>query len=65
MKLQEIRAIAKQHQVNSSRLSKNELIHAIQRQEGNFDCFGTALNGACDQTECSWREDCFDAATAL
>ncbi len=64
MKLQEIRAIAKHHQINSSGLSKNELIHEIQRHEGNFDCFGTACDGVCDQTECLWRDDCFDAATA-
>ena len=64
MKLQEIRAIAKQHQINSSGLSKNELIHEIQRQEGNFDCFGSACNGECDQMGCLWRDDCFDAATS-
>ena len=64
MKLQEIRAIAKLHQINSSGLSKTELIHRIQRQEGNFDCFATACDGVCDQMECLWREDCFDAATA-
>lgn len=39
MNLQEIRAIAKQRQINSSGPSKTELIHDIQRQEGNFDCF--------------------------
>ena len=64
MKLQEIRAIAKLHQINSGGLSKNELIHEIQRREGNFDCFGTACDGVCDQLGCSWREDCFDAAKA-
>lgn len=64
MKLQEIRAIAKQHQINSSGLSKIELIHEIQRKEGNPDCFGTAYDGVCDQLGCLWREDCFDAATA-
>lgn len=37
--------------------SKKELIKAIQRQEGNFDCFGTAIN-FCDQMSCLWREDC-------
>ena len=64
MKLQEIRAIAKQHQVSSSGLSKTELIREIQRQEGSFDCFGTACDGVCDQIDCLWREDCFDVATA-
>ena len=64
MNLQKIRAIAKQHQINSSGLSKTELIHEIQRQEGNFDCFGTASGDVCDQLGCLWREDCFAAATA-
>ena len=64
MNLQEIRAIARQYHVNSSGLSKTELIHEIQRQEGNFDCFGTACDGVCDQMGCLWREDCFAAATA-
>lgn len=64
MKLQEIRSIAKQQHINSGGLSKNELVREIQRQEGNFDCFGTACGGECDQGECLWREDCFDAAAA-
>lgn len=64
MKLQEIRAIAKQYQINSSALSKTQLIREIQRQQGNFDCFATALGGECDQLECMWRKDCFDAAAA-
>ena len=64
MKLQDIRAIAKQHQINPGSLSKNKLVREIQRQEGNFDCFGTACEGECDQAECLWREDCFDAAAA-
>jgi hypothetical protein len=37
--------------------SKKELIRAIQRKEGNFDCFGTAVN-YCDQFNCLWRQDC-------
>lgn len=65
MKLEDIRTIAKQHQINSRILSKTGLIREIQRQEGNFDCFGRACEGICDQLGCSWREDCFDAATAL
>lgn len=64
MKLQEIRSIAKQHHINSGGLSKGDLIHEIQRREGNFDCFGTACSGECNQMECLWREDCFDAAAA-
>lgn len=65
MKLPEIRAIAKQFQIHSGGLSKIELIHQIQRLEGNFDCFGTACDGVCDQAGCLWREDCFATATGV
>jgi hypothetical protein len=34
-----------------------ELIRRIQRAEGNFDCFGTAID-YCDQSQCCFREDC-------
>lgn len=37
--------------------SKKNLIKAIQRKEGNFDCFGNA-RGFCDQMSCCWRIDC-------
>ena len=36
---------------------KADLIRDIQRQEGNFPCFGTAESD-CDQTACCWRDDC-------
>lgn len=65
MNMQEIRVIAKDHGLKSARLSKINLIHAIQRIEGNFDCFATAGDGHCDQAECLWRDDCFAAARKL
>lgn len=37
--------------------SKKELVKAIQKKEGNFDCFGTAIS-FCDQAGCCWRMDC-------
>lgn len=40
------------------KLSKKELIKQIQYKEGNFDCFGSANRGVCDQLACCWREDC-------
>jgi hypothetical protein len=40
-------------------MEKAELIRAIQRAEGNFDCFGTAAEEECSQEECLWREECF------
>lgn len=62
MKLEEVRAIAKSYSIKPGKFSKAELIKSIQTVEGNFDCFATAGNGICDQTGCSWREDCFIAA---
>jgi len=62
MKLEEIRAIAKSHNINPGKLSKAKLIKSIQTEEGNYDCFATACSGDCDQVDCLWREDCFAAA---
>lgn len=59
MKIQQIREIARQYGVVSGRQDKIELIRAIQRTEGNFDCFATARGGVCDRYDCLWRADCF------
>lgn len=41
------------------RLSKKDLVKAIQRTEGSFDCFGTAtVRSGCNQIACCWRSDC-------
>lgn len=64
MKLQDIRAIAKHFQLKPNGASKAELIHQIQRKEGNFDCYATASLGICDQEACLWRKDCFGASRA-
>lgn len=58
MQIQAIRNIAKGHGIPSSKQTKAELIRSIQKAEGNFDCFGSASDGFCDQLDCSWREDC-------
>ncbi len=58
MKMQELRAKAKALGLKSTfGLSKAGLIREIQRAEGNFDCFGTAV-AYCDQLRCCFREDC-------
>ena len=38
-------------------IKKAEVIKAIQRKEGNFDCFGTAI-AYCDQEKCLFMDDC-------
>jgi len=62
MNVQEIRGMAKEYGIKTSRMSKVDLIKTIQLAEGNFSCFATAINGECDQMNCLWREDCFDTA---
>lgn len=62
MHINEIRAIAKRWQLPTGSRSKTELVRAIQREEGNFDCFATAYDGICDQIHCLWRSDCFTLA---
>lgn len=62
MVVQEVRKIAQGLGIKTGKMTKPALIQEIQRTEGNFDCFGTAVGGVCDQTGCLWREDCFTAA---
>ena len=62
MKIQRIREIARHQGLEPGKAEKVELIRAIQRKEGNFDCFVTAHEGVCDQGGYLWRTDCFAAA---
>jgi hypothetical protein len=58
VKLQKIKTITKTKGIKPDNLKKPELIRAIQEAEGNFDCYGSATGGHCDQTHCLWRQDC-------
>lgn len=62
MDIKEIRAIAKSHKIDAAGLNKIDIIHSLQRGEGNFDCYASACGGVCDQVECLWRADCLDAS---
>jgi hypothetical protein len=59
MKMQEIRQMAKKLGINSFGKTKTDLIREIQRTEGNFDCYGTAVDD-CDQQECLFRPSCLE-----
>jgi hypothetical protein len=59
MNMNEIRAKAKSLGLKTVGIKKPELIRNIQRAEGNFDCFGTAID-YCDQWECCFRSWCLD-----
>ncbi|MDI6780832.1 MAG: SAP domain-containing protein [bacterium] len=58
MKLDEIKGKAKGLGIVCGKMKKEDIIREIQVSEGNFDCFGTAVNNECDQETCCWREDC-------
>lgn len=63
MKLQEIKAIAKSKGMKDVNMKKDELIRAIQRHEGNQDCFGNNERAKnCGQKDCTWRKDCLKAS---
>ena len=57
MTLMDIKTKAKGLGVKSGSKKKVELIHAIQLAEGNFDCFGSAIN-SCSQGGCCFMKDC-------
>ena len=58
MKLEEIKEIAKQHDIKVGKLKKAELVRSIQSVEGNEVCFETGQASVCGQEECLWRADC-------
>jgi hypothetical protein len=57
-KLQEVRAIARSMGIDTRNVTMTELIRAIQRAEGNTDCYLTIQVHTCGQTNCCWREEC-------
>ena len=58
MTLKQVKEIAKTKGVKAGTMKKENIIRAIQRAEGNFDCFGSAAEGDCNQADCLWRTDC-------
>lgn len=58
MKLDEIKEIARQHNIKAGKMKKAELVRAIQAAENNEACFDTGKAAACGQDDCLWRADC-------
>jgi hypothetical protein len=58
MKVNEIKEIAKQHNLKIGKATKSELVRAIQQFEGNPQCFDSNFAAVCGQHACTWREDC-------
>ena len=58
MKLDELKEIAKKHNIKIGKMKKSELVQAIQAAEGNDACFDSGQAAVCGQEECLWRSDC-------
>ena len=58
MKLEEIKEVAKQHNIKVGKMKKAELVRAIQEAENNDVCFETGMVNQCGQEACAWRDDC-------
>jgi hypothetical protein len=58
MTLKQVKAVAKTKGIKVGNMKKENIIRTIQKTEGNFECFGTPINGECDQAGCIWRQDC-------
>lgn len=58
MRLEEIKEIARQHDIKIGKLKKAELVRSIQSAEGNAACFESGQASECGQAECLWRTDC-------
>jgi hypothetical protein len=57
MKIDDIKKKARKLGIKPGKIKKSELIKAIQRAEGNSDCFGTNPY-SCNQFNCCWRDNC-------
>lgn len=58
MKINEIKEIARQHDLKTGKASKSKLIRVMQKAEGNTECFNSNSSEECRQLNCLWRGDC-------
>lgn len=58
MKVQVIKEMAQGMEITPGKKKKSELVRAIQRKEGNSDCFDTGCSAECGQDRCLWMLDC-------
>jgi len=57
MKMKDVQKKAKEMGIKPAKMRKTELIHTIQAQEGNTQCYQSDVY-ECAQMECCWRQDC-------
>jgi hypothetical protein len=58
MQIKKIKEIAQKNGIAPGKMNRTGLIRAIQRAEGNSDCFATVHVNDCNQANCLWRADC-------
>ncbi|MET0012114.1 MAG: SAP domain-containing protein [Sedimenticola sp.] len=63
MRKKEVINIAVNRGLEPGKHRKWELIRAIQRAEGNTDCYRTSVADNCEQIACLWRKDCLEGKT--
>jgi hypothetical protein len=50
--------MAKNMGIGTYRMKKTDIIRAIQREEENIECYGTARVDICQEEACLWKSDC-------
>lgn len=58
MKINDIKQLARDRGLVPGQMRKEEMIRALQAQEGNPQCYNTNLSADCGQSNCLWRSDC-------
>ncbi len=59
MTMNEMRKLAKTLNIEQpDRLTKIDLIRAIQRAEGNLDCYASLRRIDCPESDCLWEKEC-------
>jgi hypothetical protein len=64
MKIADIKKRAADMGLTLQAQKKADLIRAIQKAEGNDQCFSSGRN-SCDQISCCWRDDCLPKGKKL
>ncbi len=61
MKVKDIQIMVKRLGLKPGKLNKTKLIHLIQKEENNDECYATSVVKSCAQDDCLWRSDCLKA----
>lgn len=61
MHINQIRHMAAEKNIHPLPRKKIDIIHSIQKKEGNNPCYSTGVSKTCGQENCLWRNDCLKA----